>query len=174
MTSVTGKDEYALPKELSVSFTGHRADKLPWGANERDERAEAFKKRLEREVLKAYKQGARYFLSGMADGVDLIAAETVLRLRAVCPGMELVAVFPFGTGDTARKRAAAKRAEKVVSLHKSYVTGCYQERNRFLTDHSVRMICGFGGDMSSGTGQTMLMARKSGLDLVIIDLQYEE
>lgn len=170
MAALTGKDEYDLPKELSVSFTGHRQDKLPWGPNELDERAVIFRKKLEREILKAYRQGARYFLSGMADGVDLIAAETVLGLAAVCPGMELVAVFPFGSGETQRQRAAAKRASRIVSLHKSFVTGCYQERNRFLAEHSVRMICGFGGDMATGTGQTMLMARKAGTDTVIINV----
>ncbi|MBO4384329.1 MAG: DUF1273 family protein [Clostridia bacterium] len=170
MAAFTGKTEYDLPKELSVSFTGHRTDKLPWGSDESDERAAAFKKRLEREIVKAYKQGARYFLSGMADGIDLIAAETVLRLSALCPGMELVAVFPYGTGNSERKRSAAKRAFRAVSLHENYVTGCYMERNRFLTEHCVRMICGFGGDMSTGTGQTVGMALKAGIDVVIINV----
>lgn len=170
MTSFIGKKEYDLPRELSVGFTGHREDKLPWGADESDERAAVFKKKLEREIVKAYKQGARYFLSGMADGVDLIAAETVLRLSAVCPGMELVAVFPFGTGDTARKINAAERAIRTVSLHESYFTGCFTERNRFLADHCVRMICGYGGDPSTGTGQTIKMALKAGIDVVIINV----
>lgn len=162
--------EYDLPKEISVSFTGHRPEKLPWGADERDPRCVRLKERLDAEILKAYGLGARYFLSGMADGFDLYAAEAVLRLSAACPGMELVAVFPYGTGGSKRKKAAAARAFRVVSAAESFVAGCFAVRNRFLVEHSSRLICGFGGDMASGTGLTVRMAAESGIGITVINI----
>lgn len=166
---MTPKEGYDIDRSLSVSFTGHRPGKLPW-RSEDDERCAAFIASLEREILRAYSEGARYFLSGMADGVDLYAAEAVLRLSHRCPGMRLVAVFPFGRGDSARKRRIAARAYVTVSLHKAYVPYCFTERNMFLVRHSSRMICGFSGDAASGTAATMRMAEREGIDMVLINI----
>lgn len=165
-----GTDEYDIPRELSVCFSGHRPDKLPWGSRESDDRCAEFCRKLEREIVRAYKQGARYFLSGMADGVDVIAAEAVLRLAVFFPEIRLIAVFPYGTGDSSRKRSIAERAYGVVSLNGSYVTACYSERNRFLVRHSKRLICCSNGDMRTGTGMTLRMAGEEGLDIVIINV----
>ena len=165
-----GGEGYDIPRELSVSFTGHRPDKLPWGYNEEDPRCLDFKRRLEREIIKAYEKGARFYLSGMADGVDIYAAEAVIRLSFRYPEMKLVAVFPFGRGDTTRKRRCARHAFKVVSLNERYCTGCFMQRNRFLVQNSVRLICGFSGDASSGTGATMRMAEREGAGLTIISI----
>lgn len=167
---LVSKAEYDCERELSVCFTGHRPDKLPWGYDERDPRCGEFKKKLEAEILRAYRQGARYFLSGMADGVDLYAAETVLRLNALMPEMKLIAVFPYGTGKTARKRRIASRAYRVVSLREEYVRTCFMERNRFLTAHSSRIICGYSGAGSGGTAATIKLAYEAGLDVVIISI----
>lgn len=164
------KTGYDIPKELSVCFTGHRPDKLPWGRFERDPRCEAFKKKLDAEIIRAYRQGARYFLSGMADGVDVYAAEAVLKLSVPLPEIKLVAVFPYGTGDTARKRRIAERAYKVLSLHEEYVRTCFMERNRFLVEHASRIICGTTGMYSGGTAATMRIARDAGLDIVILNI----
>ena len=161
---------YDLPRELSVSFTGHRADKLPWGRDEEDPRCIDFKRRLEKEIVRNYELGARYFLSGMADGVDIYAAEAVLRLSYRYKDMKLVAVFPFGSGESLRKRRCARRAYRVISLNESYCTGCFMQRNRFLVEHSSRLIAGFSGDAVSGTGATIRMAREAGVGLTIINI----
>ena len=162
------KEEYRLDASLSVCFTGHRADKLPWGYNEADKRCLLLRERLEKEILRAYENGKRYFLSGMADGFDLYAAEAVLRLKRKCPGMELAAIFPYGTGDTPRKKRIARLARHVVSLHESYSSRCFMERNSFLTEHSAAVIACFSGDESSGTAATLRMAKRRGLEITIL------
>lgn len=167
---LTAPAEYDIPRELSVSFTGHRPQKLPWGRNESDERCLDFKRRLDAEIIKAYEHGARCFLSGMAEGVDIIAAEEVLRLSGELPGIKLIAVFPYGTGENARIRRAAERAERVVAISEKCVTGCFAARNRFLVSNSVKLIAGFGGDINSGTGQTVKMALDRGLEIAILNL----
>lgn len=157
--------EYDIPRELSVGFTGHRPDRLPWGRDENSEECLRFKKRLEDEIIGACRAGARYFLSGMADGFDLIAAEAVLGLADRFPDIRLVAVFPYGTGSSPRKRAAAERAAFAISMFESYDPDCYRARNRFIVDHSARMICCFGGDARTGTGHTVRMALSAGLEM---------
>ncbi|MCR5809738.1 MAG: DUF1273 domain-containing protein [Clostridiales bacterium] len=164
------KEEYDLERQLSVCFTGHRPDKLPWGEYEDEEDCVKLKKQLEAEIVRAYKEGARYFLSGMADGFDVYAAEAVLRLSWRCPGMKLVTVFPFGWGDTPRKRRIEKRAFRSVSLHESYVRTSYMERNYFLVKNSARIIAGFSGDEASGTAATLRMAKREGLGVVILSV----
>ncbi|MBO4562303.1 MAG: DUF1273 family protein [Clostridia bacterium] len=165
-----GKNEYDCERQLGVCFTGHRPDKLPWGRDEDDERCAALKKRIENEIKKAYSQGARYFLSGMADGVDTYAAEAVLKLSILHPGMKLIAVFPYGEGDSPRKKRIARRAYRVVSLHDEYTRTCFFERNLFLVKNSARVIACFGGDTASGTASTLKMARQEGIDIVILNI----
>lgn len=57
-----------------VCFTGHRPEKLT-----RSDRA--IKKDLEREIRQAIADGQNVFITGMARGADIWAAEIVLKLR---------------------------------------------------------------------------------------------
>ena len=67
--------------EKTCCFTGHRPDKLPWGEEESDPRCLRLKEAVARAVEDAYVSGVRRFITGMARGVDLYCAETVLELR---------------------------------------------------------------------------------------------
>lgn len=168
MQRVLRPEEFDIPMEESAAFTGHRPEKLPWGWDEEDPRCVLFKERLTREIDRAYEKGARYFLCGMAEGFDLYAAEAVKKLAKTRPDMKLIAVFPYGTGGSESKRSAAAGAFRVVSMHESYISSCYGERNRFLVEHSFMLICGFSGDMKSGTGSTLRMAMRKGREVVVI------
>lgn len=168
MPRTIDKNEYDLDPAISVCFSGHRPDKLPWGEDERDERCRLFKSRIEREIIRAYEMGYRYFLSGMAEGFDLYAAETVLALSRKYKEIKLIAVFPYGEGDSPKKKKLAGRAYARVSIEPEYRPSCYMERNRFLVKHSTRAIVGFAGENASGTGATLRMAIREGLDISII------
>lgn len=168
MIKLTPVSEYGLPKELSVCFTGHRPEALPWGEAEWDERCEIFKSKLRRAIVDAYEKGARYFLSGMARGVDLYAAKSVIALSAICPEIKLVAVFPYGSAKTDEQRRITERAYRVVSIRPEYAPSCFCERNSFLVEHSSAIIAGFGGNWSTGTGSTLKLAHSRGLAVTII------
>lgn len=43
-------------KQITLSFTGHRIQKLPWGENEEDERCKKIKKILKEKIIEAIKQ----------------------------------------------------------------------------------------------------------------------
>ena len=58
------------------------------------------------------------------------------------------------------KLGIAERAYRVVCVCDEYSSSCYSMRNSFLVEHSVLLICGFSGDMRSGTASTMRRARR--------------
>ena len=107
----------------------------------------------------------------MSTGFDLWAAEAVLRARAALP-VQLLCAVPFD-GQADRFPLEWKRrfnrcllaADKVYALSRSYHTGCFAARNRFMVDASSRLICYYDG-RSGGTAQTVHMAEQSGLKIV--------
>lgn len=163
-----GKPADMPPREKCVGFTGHRPKLLPWGDNEADPRCIALKKELASRIEREYRRGARFFLSGMAEGVDMYAAELVLLLSQRLPDIKLIAVFPYGRGNSVRQRRAADAAERVVSLGPRYVTGCMAARDRFLVNSCSAMICVLAGGGQSGTASTMAMALDEGVRMTVL------
>ena len=162
-----GKPDDMPSRELCVGFTGHRPGGLPWGRNESDPYCKELKQRLAQTIEQAYAEGARYFLSGMAEGVDTYAAEAVLQLAESCPDIRLIAVFPYGEGAFARTRRIAARAYKTVSLYPDYVTGCHLVRDRFIVNSCSRLICVYCSGRG-GTAATMKMAAESGVRMTVL------
>jgi len=69
-------------------FTGHRPEKL--------HQPEAFiKVELKKAICQAIADGYTTFISGMARGVDIWAAQIVLRFRANNPAIHLIAAVPY-------------------------------------------------------------------------------
>ena len=63
----------------SCAFTGHRPQNLPFGFREDDERCTTLKKILKEQIVSLITdESVTHFISGMALGVDMNAAEIVL------------------------------------------------------------------------------------------------
>ena len=114
---------------MKVAFTGHRDYFL------------ADKHRLESVIEMLYNDGFRTFMSGMAEGFDLAAAEAVLRLKCRLTDIRLECIIPFdehssvmNKSNTDRYNAICKQADRVVSLATKYHPKAYFERNDFLID----------------------------------------
>ena len=85
-------------KEKTCAFTGHRPQKLPFGLNEEDARCTALKEELRKQIINLIEdENVTHFISGMALGVDLVAAEIVLDLKASYPGITLESAIPCET-----------------------------------------------------------------------------
>ena len=69
-------------------FTGHRPEKLT-------QPEAVIIAGLEREIRNAIADGFTTFISGMARGVDIWAAEIVLRLRSEGQPIQLICAIPF-------------------------------------------------------------------------------
>lgn len=146
-----------MNRTTTVAFTGHR--------HYRGEADDA----LREQIRTLYAEGFRTFLSGMAVGFDLSAAEAVLDLRRELTALRLVAVLPFarqGEWYAAATRDRYQRiiteADAVIPLSERYYKGCYQVRNRYLVDHAALLVAWYDGS-DGGTRQTFLGALHRGL-----------
>lgn len=142
------------------AFTGHRTY--------RGEAGDALRRTVEE--LRA--AGVHTFLSGMAVGFDLAAAEAVLACRAVDPTIRLVAVLPFrGQADRfpraerARYAALLAAADETVVVAESFHRGCFLRRDDWLTGHAATLVTWYDGS-PGGTRYTIERALHCGRRLI--------
>ena len=72
----------------SVAFTGHRSERIL------QVRMLYLYLDIVSQVKRLYSLGYRYFLSGMAEGFDLLAAQAVADLKTEYTDIRLIAVVP--------------------------------------------------------------------------------
>ena len=86
-----------MGKKNTCCFTGHRPQKFPWGYDEEWEDCVKLKLKLACEIEAMWKKGVTTFISGMAIGVDMWAAEIVLDLKSAYPQdtIKLIAAIPY-------------------------------------------------------------------------------
>lgn len=121
--------------------------------------------------------GYTRFISGLARGVDLWAAMYVLELKRQYPNLELVCVKPkenhganFRGEDRYVLDSILERADSLVCTEDDSRENCYKRRNRYMVEHSDKLIA-VVNQYRSGTGQTIAYARKKGLVLCVIDVR---
>lgn len=155
---------------MRCCFTGHRPEKLR--GTETDVKAI-----LTSEIERALGDGKRTFISGMARGVDIWAAELVLDYRAGNPAIHLICALPFPEfGESMdrqwRKRydAILSRADWVSCTCPSFHMDSYQKRNIWMVNRSSRLIAVYNGEQG-GTWNTMTYARRQGIEIARIDLR---
>lgn len=134
-------------------FTGHRDipnDKLDYIMAD-----------LKKEILTAIEEGFTHFICGFAEGADLLFASIVVELKAEYD-IRLEAAIPYrGRMDTPDKtfQELIKHCD-VIGIHsEQYYSGCYMKRNRFMVDHSERVIAVYDGRETGGTAWTVRYAR---------------
>ena len=149
-------------------FTGHRPEKLNTSEKE-------VKAALRRQIDQAVHDGFKVFITGMARGVDLWAAEIVLDLRKRHKEIRLICAIPHD-GFEARwspswqelYRYVLAEADLTRVISKGYHTGVYQVRNEWMVNHSARVIAVFNGQ-PSGTKNTIDYACRQGVPVVRIE-----
>lgn len=149
-------------------FTGHRPEKLTIPEKRLVELLEA-------EIKQAIDKGYTTFISGMAKGVDLVAAEIVLRLRQRDSRLKLICALPhpgFGLhwsgGWTERFQQVLAQADLERTICTNFSYGSYQVRNEWMVRHSALVIAVFNGERG-GTKNTLDFAKESGVPCIIID-----
>lgn len=121
-------NEKELRKHHSC-FTGHRPEKL-------HKSEEQIKNDLLVAILHAVDDGFVTFISGMARGVDIWAAEIVLRLRESNPAIHLVAASPYRGFESRwsadwqeRYYSILQQANLVRFICPGYSHDCFQRQN---------------------------------------------
>ena len=158
--------------DTTCCFTGPRPQKLPMGGNEFSAEIAALKTNLRSAIIDAYDEGFRFFISGMAEGFDLFAAETVLELKSEFEDIALVAALPYSEAakrhsakTVKRMNAVLSKSDAIVSVSENYVPGCEHKRNRYMVDNSTRII-GYYSGLSGGTAHCWNYASEKNLELV--------
>ena len=143
-------------------FTGHRPDKIELGEKE-------IKPMLEKAIDKAIENGYITFITGMAMGVDIWAAEIVVDRKKYNKELHLVCALPHPGFETRRSIFEKMRFNKIVKnadivreINSHYFTGCYQVRNEWMVDRSSLVIAVFNGQRS-GTKNTVDYALRKGV-----------
>ena len=146
-------------------FTGHRPEKLILSEAE-------IKSLLEKAIDTAVQNGFTTFISGMAPGVDIWAAETVLAKKKSNNTIRLICAVPYPDFGVKRSFAEMQRYDRIiensdyikyVSTH--YFPGCYQVRNEYMVDRSSLVIALFNGQ-NSGTKNTVDYASSKGIKVI--------
>lgn len=160
----------------SCCFTGHRPNRYPWLDDSADLRTLALRQALWERIQQSYEQGYTRFLSGMAQGVDLICAQLVLQLQVEAPAVRLIPVLPYPDQS---KRWAAEQCQvywrilhacqdELVIISPHYSRNCFQQRNRYLVDHASKIIGVYDGAPHGGTHQTLEYAKRKGLEMELL------
>lgn len=111
----------------------------------------------------------------MAKGVDLVAAEIVLRLREQDKRLKLICALPhpgfglhWGGGWTERFQSVLAQADLARTICPSFSYASYQTRNEWMCRHSGLVIAVFNGERG-GTKNTLDYAQKIGVPTIIIN-----
>lgn len=161
------KKEFKFCEAATAAFTGHR-----WYDSSRKH---SVRKKIEECVREAYRNGITNFISGMAIGFDLLAAEVVLSLKHECPAITLTAVLPFREQasrfnelNKCRYYKCLSQADDIVILSNDYTAKCYLERDRFMVEHSSLIIACYDGRNRGGTFWTVNFAVRTGKNVINI------
>ena len=141
------------------AFTGHRPQYLRRTEDD-------IKVDLENAITAAIRDGLTTFITGGAYGVDIWAAEIVMRLRNKNKALHLIAAIPYPGFESrwteewqTRYYALLAAADYVVFMEPDYCREAYQRRNEWMVNHASRLIAVYNGE-KSGTGSTINYARK--------------
>jgi len=162
----------------TCAFTGHRPSKMPWGKDENSPEGVLFKFRLRESLDYLIGMGYVNFLSGGAQGCDMMAAEIVLSLRETYPWIKLTMVCPWnGQADRwpddqqQRWRHILEESDQVIYTSGSYEKGVFFHRNRYLVENASLILAAYNGDSQSGTGMTIRYAHKRGVKVLRLRLE---
>ena len=188
---------------ITVAFTGHRPVKLFFGYDESAPACSRIKEQLEKLIVRlASDPGELRFITGMAMGTDIWAAEAVLRVKNLNPAASISLICAVPYEGHIREMADANwrsRYEAIISAAKSvqvlslrYTQSCMEERDRWMVKRADKIIAVLNASHSlaklmkitklppetliradSGTAATVLYALSCGKPVAAIDPEYE-
>ncbi len=168
-----------IPQQKTLAFTGHRPEKLPQGAQ-----LDLLLSVLYYYIDLAIDRGYRYFLDGMADGIDYLAEEYLFRKKSEYPDICLIGVQPCRNYDLFFRhrgydlqhlRQMQEHFDRIICLAGEYhqYDGrkndiLFRNRNLFLAEHAAALIAVCSLDRS-GSKQTYDYAKELGLAICRIE-----
>ena len=121
-------------------------------------------------IRQAIGAGCDTFISGFAEGVDLIFARLVLEFQAK-RYVKLEAAIPYADRIKCcnpEVKTLLAKCHKVHIVNEQYSPGCFFVRNRFLVDRADAVIAVYDGRQSGGTYQTICYAEEAGKPIAYV------
>lgn len=161
----------------TVCFTGHRPEKFldePLYSSEVTLRS--IQTLLTMLIADTYEKGARFFITGMARGVDLWAGEILLYMQQFLPDIHIIAAVPHPThGQAFREKEAqllyriGNAADAVICTSDTVSNWCFLKRNDYMLRHASTLLA-VHRQNEGGTAYTIKKARAQGIERRIIQL----
>jgi len=158
------------------AFTGHRPNSFPWKYNETARDCVLLKEVLAGQIAALADRGVTDWLSGMALGVDVWAAEMVLSLKKKNPDLHLHCILPcegqevkWPVAEQERYHSILRQTDEVIYVSRAYHRDCMLERNRYMVDRASMLLAVYNGTYRSGTGMTVRYAKEQSMEVIIID-----
>lgn len=153
-------------------FTGHRPEKLIDTEKDISKVEAKIKALLYPAIKKSIQEGYITFLSGMARGFDLWAADIVLEERRKRPEIHLICVLPVKNFEAKWSFEEQKhyndilnKADYVKLVSTEYHSTCFQVRNKYMVNNSARVIAAYNGTYG-GTRNTLNYARSQNVQII--------
>lgn len=174
-------EDASFPAEKTLCITGHREKSIvPYHGVPvyRELTAAAVKLMLFRYIDMAAEQGYEWFISGLATGTDLWAAEYIVKKKRSNSRIKLAGAMPylrhaqhFPASQLRLLREVEQSCDCLISVNpdplavynKGPGRNLYRDRNYFMVDKSSAVIAFLdSGKSCSGTGQTVNYAYRTG------------
>ena len=142
--------------------TGHRV--IP------DEQLERVEFELRGLIRQAIRAGCGTFISGFAEGADLVFARLVLELQAEYP-VRLEAAIPYAERLKCRDpefQSLLSMCSKTHVVSERYTQDCFFKRNRYMVDRAGTVIAVYDGRKRGGTYQTICYAEDGGKQISFV------
>lgn len=130
-------------------------------------------------IGQAIDRGFTTFITGMAQGTDIWAAEIVLEKRRTNPALKLICALPHPNFEKpwqadwqARFSEVLRTADLQRTIWPVYAKSSYQKRNIWMVDHSALLIAVFSGK-AGGTLNTIHYAQQKHVEIMYADMQSE-
>ena len=157
-----------------ICFTGHRPASLGWGYDYTDSRWVALKNRIKETLIDI---NCTHAISGMALGVDTVAALAVLELKSEGRNIWLGCAIPCQKHSSRWTNESKKLYDSILSLadkvhlvsDSPYSASLMQIRNEFMVDKSDLVIAVYNGNKSGGTANCVRYAKSVGKEIIIIN-----
>ena len=154
----------AVKSMKTCCFTGHRIIKI----------TPKLVQRLRDDIVDVIRKGVTDFYDGGAIGFDMLAAETVIDLKAEYPDIKLHMLLPcppeeqvkgWNKSQIAGYEKILQTADSLTVVSEHYMKDCMKQRNERLVELADCCIC-YCTNPRSGTGQTVRMAENKGIEII--------
>lgn len=135
------------------------------------ERIAYVEQQLRCEVLEAIEAGYTRFISGFAEGTDLMFAAIVDEQKKRHPELFLEAAIPYAGRLKTRSKlfhTLLQACNGIKVIYPEYTPSCFMQRNRYMVWESQRVIAVYDGRDHGGTLFTMRYAHTLDREIRVI------